>query len=81
MKDIEISDEISNKFRDAHQTKLQRATIVQAARWPFKGQHLSLRVKDMADKDASEVAKQAHISQGDVTIPQWVSVDYREDVN
>ncbi|TIB15518.1 hypothetical protein E3P92_01649 [Wallemia ichthyophaga] len=78
MKDIEISDEISNKFRDAHQTKLQRATIVQAARWPFKGQHLSLRVKDMADKDASEVAKQAHISQGDVTIPQWMTEELVE---
>lgn len=74
MKDIEISDELSNKFKDLHQTRLQRANIVQAARWPFTGQHLSLKMKDMADKDASEVAKQAHLSQGDVMIPQWVGL-------
>ncbi|TIA91758.1 hypothetical protein E3P99_00919 [Wallemia hederae] len=78
MKDVEISQELSDKFRDSRNTRLQKANIVQAARWPFTGQHLSLRVRDMADKDASEVAKQAHLSQGDVMIPQWMTEELVE---
>ena len=74
MKDIDISNELSNNFKYKNQTKLQKANIVQAARWPFKGQHLSLKMKDIADKDASEIAREASKTQSEMKIPQWVRI-------
>ncbi|TIC15824.1 hypothetical protein E3Q08_03104 [Wallemia mellicola] len=80
MKDVEISEELSNKFREQQtsECRLQKANIVQAARWPFKGQHLSLKLKDLADKDASEIAKQANLSQGNIVLPQWMTEELVE---